>query len=71
MQMVATEFRGLFLQVFVVVTLYGSVCSFVFVVAVRRYYIEVIIAREPERGGHHIAHYIAVIVFTCPDVAAF
>ena len=56
--------------VFVIMALHGSVCSFVFVVSVRRYQHRGHHGQRTERGGYHITHYISVIVLTCPDVTA-
>ena len=51
-------------------TLYGSVCGFVFVYAVRGNQYGSHHGEGTERGRNHIGHYIAVVVLACPDKAA-
>ena len=52
-------------------TLYGAVCRLIFVYAVRGNQYTGHHSQATVGGGDHIAHHIAIVVFTRPDITAF
>ena len=57
--------------VLIIVTLYCSMGSLVFIISIRRYKYRSHHGKRSKSGGYHITHYISIIVLTCPDISTF
>ena len=54
----------------IIMSLNGSVCSFILIISMRGYKYGSHHGKRAERSGDHDAHHIAVIIFAGPDKAA-
>ena len=59
------------LQMLIIMSLNGSVCSFILIISMRGYKYGSHHGKRAECRTDHITHNITVIVFACPDKSAF